>query len=129
MAGERRERNGTSDVKSQQIMMSRSAVELRAFALVSSAWGWVEENGWYVLGTVIACAMAWGRLRGALGSARARLRSGGEMPSASSYQERQRLARRRQEEATRAAAEAHHAREREKRLRLAEERRAAALGG
>ena len=38
-------------------MMSRSAVELRAFALVSSAWGWVEENGWYVLGTVIASAL------------------------------------------------------------------------
>lgn len=96
-------------------------VEKVVYQKVAAAWGWLEVNGWYALGGLIAFLFLLPHIQQFIKSLRAKAYA----PSAdkvSDLQERQRLARLRQEEQARRAAEEHAEYERERRARQAEER-------
>lgn len=95
-------------------------VENVVYQKVAVAWGWLEVNGWYALGGLIAFLFLLPYIQQFIKS----LRSKAYAPSADKVldlQERQRLARLRQEEQAKRAAEEHAEYERERRARQAEE--------
>ena len=87
---------------------------------VEVVWGWLEVNGWMALGCLVAFLFLLPYIQQTLRSLRAKAYA----PSADKvmdYQERQRLARLRQEEQAKRAAEEHAEYLRERKAREAEE--------
>lgn len=102
-------------------------IEKAVYDKAAVAWGWLEVNGWYTLGGLVVFLIILPHIQRFMRS----LRSKAYAPSADKmldFQERQRLARRRQEEQAKKAAEEHAEYERERRARQAEELAAMATG-